>query len=220
MGKHVQGPKQCEICLESLNREMDWKRHMMRHAVNKEDLMYRCAVEGCSFRSLQRPNVGQHYLSQHTDIMPMVACQLEVVDENGNRSTCSYSTIHPSMMCKHRKRVHGLSATQNHRGPGRRRSTCTEPSDQAEVNGVSEPITSSRETRQETRSVIAPGRPLQYTAICERYTTRMLCNCGSHSHHCSRRSQPLMHHPEEACRRTANFSPPCRTRTGPEGRPR
>ncbi|OSC98040.1 hypothetical protein PYCCODRAFT_1439697 [Trametes coccinea BRFM310] len=111
MGKQVKDRsrvRQCDICLETM-RGNQWRRHLKQHAANKEDLMYRCSFDGCGYRSLQKPAVGYHYFAMHTDIR-LYVCQQEVVDENGDRSACSYSTAHPSGLLRHLQKQHGVTS--------------------------------------------------------------------------------------------------------------
>ncbi|KAI0365364.1 hypothetical protein BV20DRAFT_1125043 [Pilatotrama ljubarskyi] len=93
---------QCDICLKIL--QGDLKRHMKMHATNREEIMYRC--EQCPFQSLQRSNVGSHYVAVHTKIKPY-HCPDTVVDEQGRTVKCNHSSRHPSTLTRHRKSRHG-----------------------------------------------------------------------------------------------------------------
>ncbi|KAK7457082.1 hypothetical protein VKT23_010383 [Stygiomarasmius scandens] len=87
----------CEVCGRELSRKSDISRHMKLHLApeEKEKLSYRCIVQDCPFKSLQKSNADAH-IASHT----------------GNRDLfkkcpdCDFASADPGSLSRHRRRKH------------------------------------------------------------------------------------------------------------------
>ncbi|KAG7088843.1 hypothetical protein E1B28_012798 [Marasmius oreades] len=92
---HPEG-EQCNICGVVIARRGDMPRHKRTHAAveDKNAMLHRCSWEGCSYSSLQRPNVDTHYRT-HTK------------ERNQACPDCDSKFSDPGSLIRHRKNLHG-----------------------------------------------------------------------------------------------------------------
>ncbi|KAH9891891.1 hypothetical protein C8Q73DRAFT_93444 [Cubamyces lactineus] len=96
---------QCEICGRTSTSRSDLARHMKIHAPNRDELMHRCAYQGCTFAAVQRSNVVSHYIALHTTLRPYT-CPEVIEVQPGVAAQCPFTTGHPSSLTKHRRNLH------------------------------------------------------------------------------------------------------------------
>ncbi|KAF7362810.1 hypothetical protein MVEN_00630800 [Mycena venus] len=105
-------------CPWSFKTQTDLKRHhKSRHMSpeEREKQMYKCPMQGCTHKSLQKSNLETHYNAKHSGLKPHVCKQ------------CTYCAADPSCLHRHMRAVHGyVSGTAPRKS--KRRSAAPSPS--------------------------------------------------------------------------------------------
>ncbi|KAF9266393.1 hypothetical protein L218DRAFT_996574 [Marasmius fiardii PR-910] len=92
--------QECDICGVVIARRGDMPRHRRLHAAPEamDDMLHRCSWKGCTYASLQKPNVQVHYRT-HTK------------ERNQVCPDCDSKFSDPGSLIRHRKNLHGYVPT-------------------------------------------------------------------------------------------------------------